>query len=65
MPFAGYWPDHRGGVELAQSGIVQRKRAADVTTCRGARTDAAELTGTTWPVTSQIEQVADRGKPLL
>ena len=25
----------------------------DVTTCRGPRTDAAGLTGTTWPVTSQ------------
>jgi hypothetical protein len=24
-----------------------------VTTCRGPRTDAAGLTGTTWPVTSQ------------
>src|SRR5580693_7352066 len=26
----------------------------DVTTCRGPRTDAAGLTGTTWPVTSQF-----------
>jgi hypothetical protein len=25
----------------------------DVTTCRGPRTDAAGLTGTTWPVTNQ------------
>jgi hypothetical protein len=36
----------------------------DVTTCRDPRTDAAGLTGTTWPVTSQSKQMADRGEPL-
>jgi hypothetical protein len=33
--------------------------------CFGPRTEAAGLTGTTWPITSLIEQMVDRGEPLL
>jgi hypothetical protein len=52
----------KGGLSATSTAVVRCRRrsgwplpavGADVTTCRGPRTEPAGLTGTTWPVTSQ------------